>query len=920
MSDSNLENTENSSKSDAETEPQFRSLLDPLEIKLPRVKSILYEMAEKGIRLPSGLTKRIEDIPDIDEQQRFTVLSQIGQGGMSHVYRVYDRDIGRSIAVKAIKLDKSSPVNFKRALNEMQITGQLEHPNIMPLHDVGIDDNNNMYFSMKLIKGEDLGSILENLRKNKRYKGFNRERLLEIFIKVCDAVSFAHSRDVIHRDLKPHNIMVGEFGEVLLTDWGIAKIVKHKKPSRRFRKSKVRLPGVIVPPDNNLPPYADSIENDTEDDDFGTKHGAVAGTPAFMPPEQALGDIKNIDSRSDIYSLGGILYHILTYFPPFVGSLPEIIEKVVKGEIRKPTNIKSDIPKELEIIALKAMSHHKANRHHTAKELKEEVQAFLENRPIDRISYNAFDLLMKYWHRNKVVFIWAMTAAIISGIVVFIALRSHYEKKIKASEDLVRKLSEVETSPESNLKFKRAEILSIDQEIVRLDGLINSIQNSVNDFTDLNSDGLPRTSYYWQQKYRIQSLQRDKYRKFQHLNSFSNFIRDNSRGDIEIAQVQKRLSDLREHYLSAPETKNFEKIEKMEALRILNVSNGDATKATINFIILKSDRTPLLDADIRLFRMIDGARLNVVSRMIPIPYKFNTNTNSLTLPSRSQYSPVTEILDYWQNDNIKFNQIKQNASIEIEPGSYVISIKPAYLDKPSIFGFEIDDFRNFSFTIMLPAKELELSGFAFVPGVDFESEDNSVNHPAFYVAKDLVTFSDYLKYLNSMENRKEFFFGSQGILPRQDDSTLLVSYDEKTDEIVLTDKSLKDKPLTGISYADFEKYLGWLNDNSELAGQFKLINLEQYKRMNPFNWRYIWGDINEQFFRLGNNPVHYFADTNIFGVHGFNTGLREFIFDATNTTLLTTSPDADNKFSELLNTNMHSHFENTGFRLVFEKE
>jgi serine/threonine protein kinase len=251
----------------------------------------------------------------------------------------------------------------KRFLEEAQITGQLEHPNIIPVHEVGVNRKGNLFFTMKLVAGKSLGDILDEYRagSEKIRREFTRHDLLGIFQRILDGVAFAHSRGVIHRDLKPTNIMIGEYGEVLIMDWGLAKVFGHSGT----RSYTVEVGGKTGARRK-------------------TRHGAVVGTPAYLPPEQAAGKPKDMDERSDVYSLGAILYELLILTPPFDADTgDEIIKAVLTEEPKPPSEIDNSIPPELEHIAMKCLNKDKRKRYQSVAGIRQDIDSFLATGRID---------------------------------------------------------------------------------------------------------------------------------------------------------------------------------------------------------------------------------------------------------------------------------------------------------------------------------------------------------------------------------------------------------------------------------------------------------------------------------------------------------------------------------------------------------
>jgi Flp pilus assembly protein TadD len=240
-----------------------------------------------------------------NSSKRYLLKEEIARGGMGIIYRATDTAFGREVAIKVLRDQfASSPAALHRFSNEAQITGQLQHPSIPPAHDFGILPDGRLFLAMKLIWGRTLDALLAERPEPTHEQG----RLVAVFEQVCQAIAYAHAHQVIHRDLKPANVMVGNFGEVQVMDWGLAKVLKDREqPSYNPERSGA----------------ATVIHSLHDTDGSFTQAGHLLGTPAFMPPEQALGAVDKVDAQSDVFGLGAVLAVILTGLPPFKGASAE---------------------------------------------------------------------------------------------------------------------------------------------------------------------------------------------------------------------------------------------------------------------------------------------------------------------------------------------------------------------------------------------------------------------------------------------------------------------------------------------------------------------------------------------------------------------------------------------------------------------
>jgi WD40 repeat protein len=361
------------------------------------------------------------------EGGRYRPLNFHARGGLGVVFLAEDEEVGRSVALKCMQRFASADPDARRSfLAEAELTGRLEHPGVVPVYGLGTDARGRPYYAMRFIRGETLGDAIKRYHGETPPASRNVElrRLLRHFVAVCETVAFAHSRGVIHRDLKPANVMVGEFGETLVVDWGLAKHLD-KRAEARAAGSK---------------PDVSCGLAETLDELGATFTGCAKGTPAFMPPEQAAGDWANVGPAADVYSLGATLFALLTGKHPFEGRTAlEVIEKVKAGRLAPPRSVKTDVPKPLEAVCLKAMALRPADRYAGAKELAADVERWLADEPV-AAWHEPFSLRARRWLRRHRTLVTGVGAAVLVSLCAAVALavqqRESNRELTKANGDL----------------------------------------------------------------------------------------------------------------------------------------------------------------------------------------------------------------------------------------------------------------------------------------------------------------------------------------------------------------------------------------------------------------------------------------------------------------------------------------------------
>jgi serine/threonine-protein kinase len=345
--------------------------------------------------------------------QRFRVLRPHAKGGVGQVSLARDEQLKREVALKEMLPRYAyDPLNRSRFLLEAEITGGLEHPGIVPVYGLGTYHDGRPYYAMRFLRGDNLKHAIDRYHSARSQHQDPGQRVLEFrrllrrFVDVCNAMEYAHSRQVLHRDLKPGNVMLGKYGETMVVDWGMAKVFHAQTDT----------PTV----DRELPPIEPSIKKDV----VATSMGSTVGTPAYMSPEQAAGRVEELGPLSDVYGLGATLYHLLTGHPPVRDrDLSQVLRRVMRGDIPPARQIDPEIPKPLEAICGKAMALDPRDRYRSAVDLADDIEHWLADEPVDAAPDRAVDRVFRWVRRNRS---WALTAAaalmLLTGVSVVSAL------------------------------------------------------------------------------------------------------------------------------------------------------------------------------------------------------------------------------------------------------------------------------------------------------------------------------------------------------------------------------------------------------------------------------------------------------------------------------------------------------------------
>jgi formylglycine-generating enzyme required for sulfatase activity/serine/threonine protein kinase len=351
---------------------------------------------------------------------RYAIQGEVARGGMGAILRVWDEDLRRNLAMKVVlgqegKTSGQTPAVESRVLDrfleEAQVTSQLEHPGIVPVHELGIDAQGRVFFTMRLVSGRDLERIFGLVREGQ--ENWTQTRAVGVVLKICEAMAYAHDKGVLHRDLKPANVMVGRFGEVYVMDWGLARVLG-REDTRDLR------PRTQALTDSSHVVSTDRLDA-RQSSPLHTMDGDVVGTPAYMSPEQARGDLATMGPASDVYAVGAILYHLLAghmpYAPPQAdGALPGMIEVWQRVRAGSPEPLEQrapESPAELIAICEKAMAREPKDRYASMQELADDLRAYLEGRVVRAYETGAVAEFKKWVVRNKALAVTTLVALLL---------------------------------------------------------------------------------------------------------------------------------------------------------------------------------------------------------------------------------------------------------------------------------------------------------------------------------------------------------------------------------------------------------------------------------------------------------------------------------------------------------------------------
>jgi serine/threonine-protein kinase len=392
--------------------PADRGVIDRLlELKLARhgdARASIAAVADHHVRETLSRIDALTPLPEgpapsttIDHRpagpERYTRTRLHAEGGIGQVWLAHDAGLGRQVALKELRPERAgSSAALARFLDEARVTGQLEHPGIVPVYELDRSAGDPFY-TMRFVHGRTLAEAVARYHDRRRTGAagpLELRELLTAFVAVCNAVAYAHSRGVVHRDLKPQNVVLGDFGEAILLDWGLAKVVDR-------------------PADPDAPP----VLSDPATPHDQTAQGSVVGTPAYMAPEQASGRIDQIGPVTDVHGLGAILYEILTGRPPFRGGdTQDVLRQVVREPPTAPRGLAPHTPPPLEAVCLKALAKKPADRYPSARALAEDLRHHLADEPVS-VLRERWPARAARWGRRHKPLVTGSAAVLVAAVV-----------------------------------------------------------------------------------------------------------------------------------------------------------------------------------------------------------------------------------------------------------------------------------------------------------------------------------------------------------------------------------------------------------------------------------------------------------------------------------------------------------------------
>lgn len=778
----------------------------------------------------------------------FSNMGEIGRGGSGIVMRATDAALGRLVAVKLLRPEyRFSREHIERLVREARATAQLEHPNVVPMHSLGVDRKHGAYFTMKKLQGDTLRNILLQLKNGdaEYVLDYPWTKILSIYVKICQGVAYAHSKGVIHRDLKPENILVGRYGEVTVIDWGLVRKMTPVKSSVKL-SSEYDYALEMGDPTGDEICFADDAFTQSTMDHF------IQGTPRYMAPEQAVGLNSKLDHRCDIYSLGVLLYEILTFKNPFehIKDESEIMNAVVSADYLRPRHskeLRKRISPEMEAICLKAMSLDKEQRYQTIAELIHDIYNEQGERSVSAYKTPWYSSLHKMIKRNPL-----KSAVIISSIVaIFASVFSILLLDFFVYKKNIKQIYEMRELSRSSMQ-ELGKLLD-DRDIL--------LQNPA--LADSISD------------YEAETNQRIEEKENELINNYDQTYLLLS-GLSPISKKRSRVNKMRQEII-VERLEFAQKYQRLnEVKRWLNILQPERDKIFAG----TNERLKAVFLDCSAY--VDGiCELHIVSQPFGAEIELfsinhNNEDNSLVVASEAiKSAPLSRLTGEYQ----------------LSKGNYLLKL---YLpDRPAVlYHLFLTGNEELELLIKLPRNIPENT--VYIPAGSCLTGNRTthltamrkVELPGFFVLDRELSFAEYLEFWQSLEDNVE----KSRFLPR-----VWVSPDARqsvpawSEDAVLIEGLSLDCPVVGISAEAAMAYCRWLSE--KLSMTVRLPSADEWEKAarGADGRLYPWGnyfDSSKAFTRenlqASQNfgkwaaPKQFAQDCSIYGVYDMAGNVREW--------------------------------------------
>jgi eukaryotic-like serine/threonine-protein kinase len=760
--------------------------------------------------------------------KRFSQIHTIGLGGIGTVLSAYEKHLDRDIAIKMLRpAFRENRNSINRFIQEAKATAHIAHPNIVPVYELGNFEDTGPFFTMKRVEGVTLQHVLKRLNEDseKYTKKYTLRNLLNIFISICNGVAFAHSKNIIHRDLKPANIMLGDYGEVMVMDWGLVKRANHADENN-----------------TDQPEPESRPSNDT--DTIKTIDGEVTGTPAFMSPEQACGDNHAVDIQSDIYSLGAILYTILTkQRSPFASGLKtqEILQLNAEGKIVSPRKRmpKLKIPPELNAITMKAMSREKDQRYATVLDLIHDAQNYLDHYPVNAYPEPLYLTLFKACRRRPLI--PTTVAAAITALAIAFGFQL-YDRNERFNHYMKQANNNIQSG---NMMYARGKTALKRLTVLRQAG-DNANEENINALKkQLDRFGASLNNYY---------------------NVAEGFLAKIEETGSRSTEANSRLGYIMKNkiYYSLM-SKDFQTTKRLVDLMRLN-------KRPASYIMVRENKT--------FYK-----KMNLVY--------YNEGVINIESTPVSSSVEITELSD--NNLDKDKPEIKQLGPTPIKnkiinTGSYLITL---YNKNKNTINYPVlveagDIIQE---QIYIP-KQIPIN-MAYIPAGNYYTGETSIQRkmqkkylPGFFIKKSEVTFGEYLRFWMSLKDPVKKQHYRSMILLNKNSRRLAPAWDNAAK---LYPRLKTEYPVCGISHAAAEAYCRWVSIQHDRP--CKLPSASQWEKAarGVDGRKYPWGrDIQKNRILIPENqlaikqypfgaPVATFPlDISVYGVHDMAGNVREY--------------------------------------------